>query len=169
MSLSVQETRRRFDEYATLEYLLTGDLRAALDDAPCEETRRWLGGVVASLIESLPHKLEITLELDAVLVSSGGDESQRPLFGDLHAVQRELLASLEEVHRLIVEVEGVGPSSKAPPAAASGTSPEADGDVSRRLHEWLEELADHNRSLVEAARMLLEPADANPRRRRKTR
>lgn len=151
MSLSVQETRRRFDEYATLEYLLTGDLRAALDEVTDAESQRWLAGVVSSLVESLPQKLELTLEFDQAFVSAGLISSEPAVFGYLHSEQRQLLAALEEIHQILREAS----------APADGTCVAA-----RPLIEWLEHLSEHNRTFADAARPLLQPATPRPRRKR---
>ncbi|MCC7423444.1 MAG: hypothetical protein IT428_24475 [Planctomycetaceae bacterium] len=52
--------KRHFEEYATLEYLLLGDLRAAVEETEDETSHRWLLAVVDALLEALPRKSEAT-------------------------------------------------------------------------------------------------------------
>ena len=51
-------TRAAFERYATLEYLLIGDLRDLLEEAPDAETRRWLLAVLEELLDLLPNEFE---------------------------------------------------------------------------------------------------------------
>lgn len=146
------EMRRRFDEYSTLEYLLLGDLRAALQDSDDADSHRWLTGVVASLVQSLPQKLELTLELDGLCLAAKNAADRDALFGDLHAEQRRLLAELEEIHRRMAE-------SAAMQALLEEVGP--------RLTDWLDSLAQHNQSLDKAAAPLLQPVVRKARRTRK--
>jgi hypothetical protein len=52
--------KRHFEEYTTLEYLLLGDFRAAVEETEDETSHRWLIAVVDALLEALPRKSEVT-------------------------------------------------------------------------------------------------------------
>lgn len=47
------------EEYATLEYILLGDLRDLLEEKPDEVTCRWLRAVIDALLETLPREMEL--------------------------------------------------------------------------------------------------------------
>ncbi len=121
--------RRPFDEYATLEYLLLGDLRAAMDE-PMDDaaSRRWLVTVIEALLQAMPRKLEVTR-----LVLRALDDGRRTasIQDELFAEQQDLLRRLQSIHAQIVD-------------SISSAPPEYDGD-SRSVHDWMERVALHNR------------------------
>lgn len=49
-------------DYTTLEYILIGDLRDAIEEPPTVETRRWLTAILDALLETLPRELELQEE-----------------------------------------------------------------------------------------------------------
>lgn len=50
------------EEYATLEYILLGDLRDLLEEPPDEVTCRWMREVTGALLETLPRESELKRE-----------------------------------------------------------------------------------------------------------
>lgn len=51
--------QRTLADFATLEYILLGDLRDLLEEEPSEQTSRWLLAVLDSLLEALPQELAL--------------------------------------------------------------------------------------------------------------
>ncbi len=47
------------EEYATLEYILMGDLRDLLEEPPDDETRKWLLVVLDALLDTLPREFDL--------------------------------------------------------------------------------------------------------------
>jgi hypothetical protein len=47
------------EECTTLEYILLGDLRDLLEEAPDDTTSHWLRAVTDALLETLPRELEL--------------------------------------------------------------------------------------------------------------
>lgn len=47
------------EEYATLEYILLGDLRDLLEEPPDDETRKWLLVVLDALLDTLPREFDL--------------------------------------------------------------------------------------------------------------
>ncbi|MGD9853748.1 MAG: hypothetical protein AB7U20_02240 [Planctomycetaceae bacterium] len=52
-------TDRTLEEFASLEYILLGDLRDLLEESPSEQTSRWLLAVLDALLEALPQELAL--------------------------------------------------------------------------------------------------------------
>jgi hypothetical protein len=50
------------EEYATLEYILLGDLRDLLEEYPDESNRKWLFAVLDALLDTLPREFQLRCE-----------------------------------------------------------------------------------------------------------
>ncbi len=50
---------KRLDQYATLEYILLGDLRDLLEDSDDEVTCKWLLAVLEALLDTLPREFDL--------------------------------------------------------------------------------------------------------------
>lgn len=46
-------------DYASLEYILLGDLRDLLEEPPDQQTRKWLLAVLDALLETLPQEFRL--------------------------------------------------------------------------------------------------------------
>jgi len=55
-------TDRSLADFASLEYILLGDLRDLLEEEPSEQTSRWLLAVLDTLLDTLPRELAIKSE-----------------------------------------------------------------------------------------------------------
>lgn len=53
------DLNERLKQWATLEYILLGDLRDVLEEPPSAETRRWLLAVLDALLDILPREIEL--------------------------------------------------------------------------------------------------------------
>ncbi|MCA8994696.1 MAG: hypothetical protein KDA88_22150 [Planctomycetaceae bacterium] len=56
------ELRERLTHCIELEYILLGDLRDLLEEAPSKETSRWLTAVLDVLLEKIPEEFEMRCE-----------------------------------------------------------------------------------------------------------
>jgi len=54
-----EATNTLLQEYATLEYILLGDLRDLLEEAADATTRKWLAAVLDALLDTLPRQFDL--------------------------------------------------------------------------------------------------------------
>ena len=59
MKQSFNLSKRPLVDMAALEYILLGDLRDLLEEAPDEQTSKWLVAVLDTLLDTLPRELAI--------------------------------------------------------------------------------------------------------------
>lgn len=152
--------RRHFEEYATLEYLLLGDFRAAVEETEDETSHRWLIAVVDALLEALPRKSEVTRTAAGIEVpversrrkgaKSDGDQSPPPSGQPVAAVvsleslcgeQVELLKMLRELREQIADARAFlsQPSAYLP-----------------RMIAWMDRIGDHNQRIAAVLKPHLE-------------
>mgnify|MGYP007073210910 CR=1 FL=1 len=95
--------RPQLEEYASLEFILLGDLRDLLEEPSDELTCKWLRAVLDALLDTLPRKFRLQEEggyLSEVLEQYPNWYSQ---VDELHRQQRQLYAKLSRLRGRIAE------------------------------------------------------------------
>ena len=95
--------RPQLAEYASLEFILLGDLRDLLEEPSDELTCKWLRAVLDALLDTLPRKFRLQEEggyLSEVLEQYPNWYSQ---VDELHRQQRQLYAKLSRLRGRIAE------------------------------------------------------------------
>lgn len=144
--------KRHFEEYTTLEYLLLGDFRAAVEETEDETSHRWLVAVVDALLEALPRKSEVTRIAASIEVpaepprrkgSKGAGENGPPeaappvttrvMIEALCGEQIELLKMLQDLREQIADAQAFLSERSA---------------YFPRMIAWMDRIGDHNRRTV---------------------
>jgi hypothetical protein len=137
--------RRMFEEYATLEYLLIGDLRAALDEARDEASHRWLVAVSEAIRDALPRKTVVTRTVVTAVIRGNASRVNPADVEELCADQGRILGTYRELHA------GLTDAARFLSASRPFEAP---------LVDWMNELSNHNRRLAALLDPYLDSADA---------
>ncbi len=118
------------EEYATLEYILLGDLRDLLEEPIDETTCRWMREVTGALLETLPREAELKKQggyLVEVL------EQYPNWSGQVNELQSEKEAIYEKLHQL---------RDRLLRQVSFGAIAE---EIRRDLRDWMTRLQAHHR------------------------
>ena len=141
---STTNPRRTYEEYSTLEYLLLGDLRAALEEIEDESSHRWLIAVLDALLEALPRK-PATLRTVSEAFSPKAPSVSKDAVETLCSEQRLLRDALADLRAQSTDARQFL-------AQRSAASP--------LLRDWMQRLVSHNERLDALIKPLFESSPA---------
>lgn len=95
-------TVRLIEEYATLEFILLGDLRDLLEDDFDERTRAWLTAVINALFETVPREFELQEQQGYLTHVLEEFPNWTPQVDQLRAERKEIHNRLLELRTLLL-------------------------------------------------------------------
>lgn len=136
---TMERVRPLLQEYASLEYILLGDLRDLLEEPSDDLTRKWLRAVLDALLDTLPRKFELQDEggyLSEVLEQYPNWSGQ---VNELRHKQQAIYAKLSRLRGRVAE---------------SVPYEEMADNLSNDLRQWMQSLQAyhrHERRMVQTA------------------
>jgi hypothetical protein len=122
---------RLLERYTSLEYILLGDLRDLLEEAPDEDGRKWLLAVLDALLDTLPHEFDLEDEDGYMAEVLERYPSWAGRVDRLHREHEALFSKLKELRGRIDRNVWYAPVAN---------------EVRRDLRDWMLRLIAHHRS-----------------------
>lgn len=120
-AVSLESELRPLNAYATLEYILLGDLQELLDEPLDEQNRTWLWAILHALLETLPREFSLQEEGGYLAEVLDRQPNWAPQVESLREQRSRLYSKLEELHNQVVR---------------RGTVTRTARELRRELREW---------------------------------